>query len=251
MALMDEFKEDRNAILKHGTLKEKTKYIWDYYKWHIILPILAVACIIWYIVHLITATDIILNGVFLNVYKTESTTSGEELKEDFYKVQKIDTSEEEITLNTNLYYSTDVINGNYETLQVLMAWHSAGSLDFIGGDLPTLTDFTYRGYFCDLRDILTEEQIAKYEPYFLYMDQDFYIRRSEMASNMEDVSSLEYPDCTKPDEMVEPIPVLIDMKQSEKFSKLYAKRPEIMAFGITANVENKEVTLSFLDYLFE
>ena len=33
MAVMDEFKEEREA-LKNGTPKQKLAYFWYYYKWH-------------------------------------------------------------------------------------------------------------------------------------------------------------------------------------------------------------------------
>lgn len=251
MALMSEFKEERDAILKNGTLKQKIAYIWDYYKWHIIIPLVLIVAIISHIVNVITAPDIILNGVLMNVYHTETSISREDILEQFYKEQKIDSKEEEVNLNTNMYFTVGNDNTNYETLQVLMAWHAADSLDFIGGDSPTLTELSYRGYFSDLREILTEEQIIKYEPYFLYMDQDFYIHRSEKLDNLEDVSNMEYPDCTKPEEMVDPIPVFIDMNQSSKLSELYAESSDAPAVGITANVVNKERTLDFIDYLFE
>ena len=251
MALMSEFQKERDAVLKNGTVKQKIIYIWDYYKWHIIIPIIVIIAITSHIINVITAPDIIMNGVLLNVYNTETSISNGELLEAFYQKQKIDPKEEEINLNTNLYFSPENANGNYETLQVLMAWHAADSLDFIGGDLPTLTELSYRGYFSDLREVLTEEQITKYEPYFLYMDQDFYIKRSEKIDNLEDVSQMSYPDATKPEEMVDPIPVLIDMRQSEKMTELYGESSEFPAAGITANVTNKESTLDFIDYLFE
>lgn len=251
MALMSEFQKEREAVLKHGTPKEKIKYIWDYYKWHIITPIIVISVIIWYIVHIVTAPDIILNGVLMNAYHTETSITGEELLEEFYKEQEIDSKEEEINLNTSLYYTAGNDNANYETTQALMAWHAADALDFIVGDLPSLTELAYRGYFPDLREVLTEEQIAKYEPYFLYMDQDIYTRRSEILSNLEDASSLEYPDCTKPEEMVDPIPVMIDISKSQKLSEVYTETSEVLTVGITVNVVNKALTLDFIDYLFE
>lgn len=249
MALMDEFKEERKAVFENGTLKQKTLYIWDYYKWHIIIPLVIIITVVWYIVHIATAPDIILNGVLMNAYGTEVSTSREQLVENFYNEQEINSKEEEINLNTSMYYTAGNDNANYESLQALMAWHAADSLDFIGGDLPALTELAYRGYFSDLREVLTEEQLAEYEPYFLYMDQDFYTKRSELLSNMEEVSSLEYPDCTKPEEMVDPIPILIDMSQSQKLSEIYTETSEVLAVGITANVVNEDMTLDFIEYL--
>lgn len=68
MALMSEFKEERDAVLKHGTPKEKIAYIWEYYKWHIIIPIVAIILAVTFIVDIVTAPDVLLNGVLLNVY---------------------------------------------------------------------------------------------------------------------------------------------------------------------------------------
>lgn len=251
MALMDEFKEERKAVLQNGTIKQKISYIWDYYKWHIIIPILAIIAITSYIVNLVTAPDIILNGVMLNIHNLESAPASETLLPDFYKEQKVDTKEEEITLNTNLYYSIDNPSSNYESSQVLMAWLAAGQLDFITGDAVSLTDLAYKEYFTDLRDYLTDEQLEKYEPYFLYMDYDVYKKRSELINNMDDASIIELPDCTKPEEMADPIPVMIDMSQSEKLKEVYGNTSEVLAFGVTVKETHKEMTTAFLDYLME
>lgn len=251
MALMSEFKEERDAVLKHGTLKQKVAYIWEYYKWHIIIPILFIFTITYYIVDLVTSPEVILNGVMLNVYNTESENSTDILLDDFYKEQKINVKEEKIVLNTNLSYTVGNDPANYESIQILMTWLAAGNLDFITGDTSALTDLAYKEYFTDLRNYLTEEQIEKYEPYFLYMDYDFLAERSEKLNNMEDVSSMIFPDCTKPEEMVDPIPVMIDMSQSKKLTKAYGEMSDILAFSITVKETNKELTSAFLDYLME
>ena len=251
MALMDEFKEERKAVLQNGTTKQKISYIWDYYKWHIMIPIIVVIALISYIVNIVTRPDIILNGVMLNIHNIESAGPSEILLPDFYKEQKVDTKNEEINLNANLYYSVDNLSSNYESSQVLMAWLSAGQLDFITGDATSLTDLAYKEYFTDLRDYLTEEQLEKYEPYFLYIDYDVYQKRSELINNMDDASIIELPDCTKPEEMKDPIPVMIDISKSEKTKEVYGNTTEILAFGVTVKETHKEMTIAFLDYLME
>ncbi len=251
MALMDEFKEERKAVLENGTTKQKISYIWDYYKWHIMIPIIVVIALISYIVNIVTRPDIILNGVMLNIHNIESAGPGEILLPDFYKEQKVDTKEEEINLNSSLHYSVDNLNTNYQTMQVLMAWLSADQLDFVTGDATSLTDLAYKDYFTDLRDYFTEDELAKYEPYFLYIDYDVFLKRAEMANNMEDVSGIELPDCTKPEEMKNPIPVMIDMSQSKKLTEVYGETFDVLALGITVKETNKDMTLKFLEYLME
>ena len=251
MALMSEFQEERRAVWENGTLKQKALYIWDYYKWYIIVPIIVVSVIIWYIVHLLTATDTLFQGVFLNAYSLETDTITTELLHDYYELQGIDTKEEEINLNTSLYYTAGNDNANYETLQVLMAWSAAKQLDFIAGDSASINELAYKGYLVDLREVLSEEQLAKYEPYFLYIHQSVQTRRALALQEDEDISSITYPDCTKPEDMEEPVPVMIDMSQSDILSKLYSDTDDAIAVGITVSCEKTELVLEFLEYLGE
>ena len=251
MALMDEFKEEREAVFKHGTFKQKVVYIWEYYKWHIIVPILVIIAITSYIVNLLTAPDILMNGVLLNIHNIESADPSEILLPDFYKEQKIDAKHEEVSLNTNLYYTVGNDTSNYESAQVLMTWLSAGQLDFITGDASAMKELAYQEYFTDLRQYLTKEQFEKYEPYFLYIDYEVYEKRSETINNMEDASAIVLPDCTKPEDMKDPIPVMIDISKCEKMRDVYGNMTDTLVFGMTVRQTNQELTSAFLDYLME
>lgn len=251
MALMSEFQKERDAVLKHGTPKEKIAYIWEYYKWHIIIPLVVIVIVITFIINAVTAPNVLLNGVLLNVYPSESSISGDELLADFYKEQNIDTKKDTITLNSTLYYNADDITTNYQSSQALMAWTAAGQVDFITGDYDTLTELSYRGYFMDLLDFLTEEQLCAYEPYFLYMDKGVYTERLKQSENLEDVSDITYPDCDKPESMTDPIPVLIDMKQSEKLTAVYGSETKSLAIGFVGKGEGLSTATIFLDYLLE
>ena len=48
MPVMDEFKEERES-LKNGTPKQKLTYFWDYYKWHVIVAIVAIIVVVTFI----------------------------------------------------------------------------------------------------------------------------------------------------------------------------------------------------------
>ena len=45
MAVMDEFKEEREA-LKNGTPRQKLTYFWYYYKWHVIIALVVIIMIV-------------------------------------------------------------------------------------------------------------------------------------------------------------------------------------------------------------
>ncbi|MBQ8802305.1 MAG: hypothetical protein IJZ53_01540 [Tyzzerella sp.] len=249
MALMDEFREERENILKNGTKKEKLAYFWEYYKWYVIIPAIIIIAVGSYIHHLVTAPEPLLNGVLLNV--TEINT--EEIIADFCKEQEIDTDDYSVDLNTGVNYvaNDDTGMANYESSQALMAWVSAGSVDFINGDLESVTELAYKGYFVDLTEVLSEEQIEKYEPYFLYIDQEIITEVNRLQDANEEMPDIETPDCTKPEEMEDPIPVMIDMSKCEVLAEGYANAEKGLALGMTVKSEHAEMVLEFIDYLME
>lgn len=251
MPLMDEFREERARIKKEGTPKEKAAYFWEYYKWYVIVPLIALILIGYYVHHLVTKTDPALSGLLINATTAEVRTPADEIADDFSEKMEIDTKEYSINLNTSLTYFPNSTSGtsNYEASQAIMAWIAAGTIDFITADWDTMTEFSYRQYFSDLRDVLSEEEIARYEPYFLYMDQAVLEAREKAIDENLDID-IEFPDCGSPENMERPIPVMIDMSKSGILPELYSgSRP--VAFGIVSNAPHVDMTLSFLDYLMK
>ena len=250
MAQMDEFRAEREAM-KTAPFKKKLEYFWDYYKWPVIIAIVVLVFVGNYIHTIVTATDETLNGILLNTYSTDDVTT--DIINEFAEEQNIDLSEYGITLNTTLAYSVDgstaYSTSTGDTKQVILANAGAGMLDFITADLTSMTDLAYASMFLDLREVLTAEQLEKYEPYFLYVDQAILDEIEEANENYEDTSEIIIPDCSKPEEMENPIPVLIDMSQSKKLSSMYTYEVEGLSFGVAASLANSETTLAFIDYL--
>lgn len=251
MALMDEFKEEREQI-KNGTWKQKVAYFWEYYKWYVIVPVIVIGFIGTTIYQKVTAPETILNGVLLNAYSSEADSACQDMIGDFSEELKIDTEEYAVTLNTTMSYVANDTSGtaNYESVQALMAWIAAGSVDFICSDHESMTDLAYNGYFVDLRDFLSEEQIEKYEPYFLYIDSTVSKELDAAFDNDVDSASISIPDCTKPETMEDPIPVMIDFSNNAKLAEIYTAS-DTLALGIAANAPNEDMILNFLNYIME
>lgn len=253
MALSEEFKEERDKV-KHGPLPQRIAYFWDYYKWHTIISIAVVVGLVSFIYNLVTKTDPVLSGILLNSYSKDAEVVNT-LIDEFIELREIDTSEYHVSFNTGLSYSTEgdgtSAQLNYSTDQVITARHMADDLDFLTGDLTTMVEYAYRGLFGDLRDSLTEEQLVFYEPYLLYIDYAVIEERQRAAENFEDTDSIVYPDCHNPEEMQEPVPVMIDVSSCERLTDIYEyeELSASLTFGICMNVVNKENTVIFLDYV--
>lgn len=251
MAVMDEFREQREAI-KNGTPKEKFVYFLDYYKWYVIVTVAVVVLATSFIYNYITKTESVLSGMMLNTY-IDDLDAKDELIQTFIEEQDIDTSEYHVDLNTSYSYSVDATGNsaqmNMSVLQAITAQAGNSMLDFMTGDTATVVDFAYKGWFTDLRTILTEEQITKYEPYFLYVDQAVLDEIQKAAEEMGDINAIERPDPSNPDAMKEPIPMFIDISKCEKLTDLYTYEMDRILFGVFANTEHPEMVQEFVDFI--
>ena len=75
MAVMDEFKEEREA-LKNGTPKQKLAYFWYYYKWHVIIALVVIIMIVSFVKQLTDRKDPAFYAVMLNASLLRSDDLG-------------------------------------------------------------------------------------------------------------------------------------------------------------------------------
>lgn len=256
MALMDEFREERESV-KQKPLKEKIRYILDYYKWPIIGVFAAIMIISGFIYNKVTEKEEILSGLLLNaeLYDSGSTIEKcETLSEDFLIASNLDKKKHRVHLNTSIGYSVNADSltqyVNAQNQKMITTFISAGNVDFITGDRDTMLVFAYQGYFMDLSDLLSEEDYAAYKPYFLYIDAAFMDKLTESKENGTIDASLDIPDWTDPDSMEDPIPVLIDMSQSDIFMKIYDKHlDDEICWGFTCTIPHKDTAVEFLKHV--
>lgn len=253
MAVMDEFREEREA-LKHGTPREKLAYFWDYYKWYVIGGAFALACVISLAHSILTQKDTALYVVTLNCSAPDGTG---EYADTIGDIIGVDTDEYDLIFETSLYYTKDSMDENtYTTVEKLSVYAAAAQLDALmaGGD--AFEQYANGDVFYDLRDLLTEEQIAVCEPYFYYIDQAVVDERNRIADELGDVSTVDIPDPRHPEEMEDPIPVGIYIDGSSSFPSdtLYFNTEDAengIAIGVYQNTEHLDNVLNYLDYLIQ
>lgn len=246
MAQMDEFKKERAAI-RNAPLRKKLSYFWDYYKWHTLFTIAAAAIIAGYIHHGVTAKTSVLNGALLNSFAQSDAAVS--ISEGFAKDQDIDLSKYDIVLNTTFSYGDSFTYT--ESRQAIIAQSSAGMIDFFTGDSEAMQDLAYSFLLIDLREVLNDEQLRQYEPYFIYMDQAVLDAIDAASDNIDEPISIVYPDGHDPESMKEPIPVLIDVSRCNILRTVYDESYSELAFGISSSVSNTDQALAFLDYLMK
>lgn len=249
MTLREKFIKIYEAI-KAGKGGSVLEYFYDYYKFEAFV-IIAVLYFIGSMTYTkLTAKDIVISGALLNQYNILADELVLDLGEDFLVTHDFDPKETKAEFNTSLRYAHSGDSSfNDATIQGLVAQCSGGTIDFITGDLEAMTIFAYGDYFYDLREVLNEEEFKRYEPYFLYMDRDYKRQLDEALSTPEVILTMEPPNMLQPEDMIDPVPVLIDLRESTLLSDIYIDLVDVLCFGFTVNAPHLDTTKDFLDYL--
>lgn len=248
MALKDDIKRERKAYFATATLKQKIEYIVHYYAPTALLIIAIIAFILYFILDAIHQPKNVLNGTFINLYTYDTRDEANELANKYLNDKGIDTTKYTATFGSNLVMSSD-LSVTQQSDQALIAQVSAGILDFTIGSSNHLLPYAYEQIFADLTTVLSEEQIEKYEPYFLYIDRTIILEKEN--TSLDDLDGIEYPDCTKPEEMKDPIPVFIMTTESDIINDLYGFNDPHRCIGIVYNGKNQKNAIDFLDYIMK
>lgn len=251
MAAMDEFKESREKI-KNASMKVKLKYFWDYYKFHTIATIFAVVMIATLIRDVTSQKDYALYVTMLNSILVDEEYLTE-FEQNYIDYAQVDTDNYQVVIDNSINFTNNPVDEiTMSASQRLVALTASGTIDVMVGDSTIFPDQANQGMFCDMRDILTEEQIAKYEPYFYYIDEAYIELIDEASESYDPNVILPNPtDPTKPEEMEKPVPVGIFVTDSTTLKNAYPFVGEYVAVGVLQNATNLDKSLQFIDYLFE
>lgn len=248
MAVMDEFKESREA-LKNASLKEKISYFVYYYKWHVIISILVIVSAISFIHGQLTKKDMVFHAVLLSSW--ENPANAPTFIYDFYDFAGIDSSEEEIFLDSSILVDREnpsLVEASNTSSQKLMVLTAAQELDMMIAVENAFSSYAYGDVFYDLRALLNEEQLAKYEPYFYYADGKVIAEITEAREEMDTSFEPEFTSPFEPENMTDPIPVGICLDVSA-LKGAYEFKDDNLVMGFYVNSKRLDTALQFADYI--
>lgn len=249
MPVMDEFREEREA-LKHGTLKQKFAYFRDYYKWHVIIAVAVTAFIASMIYQAVTRRDSAFYAALVNVYPVSDT----EHASAFAEYAGIDLDEYDIILDSSMHIDNDAMDQETVTsTQKLMVYIAAGEIDVIMTDGGTMEQYAYNESFFDIRDVLSEERVKEYEPYFYYMDQAVAdaIHEAQDDPNYDYTKSPAHPDPREPESMEKPIPVGIYLDNAASFKESFWFMKGDGVIAVAATSQHVETVAKYIDFILQ
>ena len=248
MPLMDEFKDER-AAMKDAPFKEKAQYFWTYYKWYVIVSVLAVLFVVSIVHTVLTKKDNGFYAVMLNAY---AGASSEEYTKDVAKLLELDTSKEQALFDSGIYI--DFVMSDQRSMtsaQKFMVYLSAHELDVVVGETSTIQHYAYSESFADLRKFLTPEQLEKYQDRFIYYDQKYV---DEKAAAIERGENYEYDFPKKPTDpstMENPVPFGIEVSDCKDITNNFAYADPTIYICPIINTEHKDRVLTYIDSLFD
>ena len=253
MAVMDEFREEREA-LKNADFKTKFRYFLDYYKWHVIVVVCIIGFVASYIHGIVTAKDAAINGYFVNFFTDMDYDN--ELAVAFAEYADIDTEEYDVLLDTSLQINKDAIDeSTIAATQKVTVMMAAGEMDFLTCDEATFLTYATPDSLHDLRDIYTEEELAKYADYIYYVDMDVIREKEAIFDSYDSVAMETYQapeyDHFAPEEMADPMPIGICIEESPILKEYFYYYPGSIPLGVLVNSTRVDTTKQFIDFLFQ
>lgn len=248
---------DQHAKMKGKPFKEQFAYYFGYYKFHALGIIAAIGLLISLIVTIVNHKDYGFFAMIVNSSNIDNTL----LAEGFAAYANIDTDEYDCYISANeSELPTGYSNSDVNTSSRFVAYLSSQDLDVAIYD----SDMFYRKAinlsFMDLREILSAEDLAKYEDRFFYIDMEEYnrIQNSDSLESFPDFVVGEHSEqearlapYLDPSTMKDPIPVGIVIEDANGIKGMNCYSEMIPVFGITGNTTRPDKAVDFLHFLYD
>jgi hypothetical protein len=247
MTIFEHIKQ-QHAEMKDKPRKERWEYFWDYYKWHTLVIILAVALLVQGVVSIVNKKDIVFSGILLNC---TLRIDDEAFLNGFYEHADINSKKQQAAFYTDLTLTDKNTKTDITAFQRIMAGIATKDTDFVVGqkDNFRLCAYSTSRMFIDLRKFLDEDTLNKLSDRLYYIDGAVLEKLSVPVGQLQD-KTITFPDPTKPEAMEDPIPVGIDISDRKDFQEAYYFSNTKLYLGVASNVPRPEITKAFINYLF-
>lgn len=248
MAEIDAFQEKQQPV-KKKSFKKRFEDFWYYYKWYVIGGTIAVLIVSAFIKDMLQNKDYALYSMGVNIYTNAADTTP--FIDDYTEYAGIDTEEYFAAFDNNFRINSD---GSGEmtasATQMIMVYTAARDLDNLAMDLPNYHRYAYNSTFLDLREVFTAEELAGLQDSLYYIDRVLLNQIAKAQENWDTDFTVEYPDPSHPETMEDPIPVGLNLADSEKFNEYYSMGEATGYIGIVSTTARLENAKAMLTYLF-
>ena len=222
--------------------RKKIQYIWDYYKFPLVVLCIFLYVIGYFLYGHFTRKDTILYTALVNVSASESLTR--QLSTNFIPYIKEDSSKKELQLYTGLYLTDDENNPNHEytyaSRMKILASIDGEQLDVVLMNKESFDAFSQNGYLYNLEELLSNEYPALYEKWKPYLVTNTIILEDN-STDVQSDSSISYQAVT------EEAPTGLAISQTGLLHD--AGFSDTVYLGIVANTPRADTAVHYIQYL--
>lgn len=249
--------KNQHQKMKDKPFKEKFEYYFGYYKFHALAIVVGIVALISIVKAIASSKDYCFSSLIINSVNINAET----LSDDFAQYAMLDTDNYNCYIDANLSDSLSTTGANDgSTSTKFTAMMATKDLDVTVYDSIHFYIKGLNNAFIDLKTVLSDEEIKKYEDYFYYIDGKEIARASEDDSDI--IKALEFDGDSKaidedikkhmdPSLMEEPIAIGIIINDSNLIKSTYAYSKNIPVLGIIANSERTETAVKFIEFIFD
>lgn len=269
MSIRDEIREQRMSLKGKG-VKAHVSWFWSYYKWPVAIIILSLILVISVVYSIVTRKPEAANVIMLNVEGQSSLLNTDPIVEDIADKADVDLDEYSISLDMSGHLTPGGATDSAEIGQQerIVTYISAKNLDVLACDAYNFVSYANIGAFVDLRTVLSDEEIEKYEPYFYYVDEavvdaeqdsalsgsseedssDITGETQEEAEASKKVGTFKLPDPSKMEDP-EPVGIVLNDAPYSKNMPLYTETTGMI--GIVSTSQHMETSVAIINYFWE
>ena len=149
--------------------KKKMGYIWDYYRYPILGVLLAIFAIAFTIYEQTSAKECLLKLLMVNGTASSETTV---FAEDFLQSEGYDSNTQEVTTTTiRLGLTEETYEQDYEAIQAFFVRLTSETVDIMSASDEIFSQYAAEGFFINLNDLFTEEELNLYQDLLTTMVQ--------------------------------------------------------------------------------
>ena len=134
-------------------------------------------------------------------------------------------------------------------MQALTVRAGAGEVDFITSDIESCRIMVQYGYFSDLSELFTAEQLEQLAPRILYAERSEIFREESNSSVSEEMPPL--PKLAKAASFTDPVPVALDLGADTLLTDAYKFSDGKAVMLILPNSQRLDMLQVFLDFITE
>ena len=244
MTIRESIRSHRDAV-KNQSIKVKLAYFWEYYGIKTVFLLVIASILIYLFVHIIAQKEPGNVGVFFGASEKRSS---EAFLDEFARFANLNLENYDVAiqLSPGIQLDGTITEEVYQTIEGFTTMVAANTVDQIAADADLFLYFSYLGFNADLRLFFNETQISILDESINYIDGDLL---RQYQSKEKNIDYNHFPDPKRPEDMIDPIPVGIDLSAAtDAFHNIYSFAGDDAVIGICATSERMLTAVAFIKF---